>query len=166
MSPFFTESDNFALIPALLMTLFGCAALLFDFLFFDSPFRQKLRPAIVIVAEAFIGVAIFRQQSFLASSGLPNLTALSGAVSIDGFSIFFNWIIVIATLVVALVSYKYLDYTGENHTEYYGLLLFAQCGMFFLVTGIDLVTLFIGLELMALSFYFLVGLLRTEKRSN
>src|SRR5262245_59811228 len=44
--------------------------------------------------------------------------------------------------------------------------MFAQCGMFFLVTGTDLVTLFIGLELMALSFYIMVGFLRTEKRSN
>ena len=45
-------------------------------------------------------------------------------------------------------------------------MLFAQCGMFFLATGTDLVTLFIGLELMALCFYVMVGFLRTEKRSN
>src|SRR5437764_15043507 len=38
--------------------------------------------------------------------------------------------------------------------------------MFFLVTGTDLVTLFIGLELMALSFYIMVGFLRADKRSN
>ena len=45
-------------------------------------------------------------------------------------------------------------------------MLFAQCGMFFLAAGSDLVTLFIGLELMALCFYVMVGFLRTEKRSN
>ena len=45
-------------------------------------------------------------------------------------------------------------------------MLFAQCGMFFLATGTDLVTLFIGLELMALCFYMMVGFLRSEKRSN
>ena len=38
--------------------------------------------------------------------------------------------------------------------------------MFFLATGTDLVTLFIGLELMALCFYVMVGFLRAEKRSN
>ncbi len=43
------------------------------------------------------------------------------------------------------------------------LMLFAQCGMFFLASGTDLVTLFIGLELMALSFYVMVGFLRTEQ---
>ena len=45
-------------------------------------------------------------------------------------------------------------------------MMFAQCGMFFLAAGTDLVTLFIGLELMALSFYVMVGFLRTSKRSN
>jgi len=45
-------------------------------------------------------------------------------------------------------------------------MLFAQCGMYFLATGTDLITLFIGLELMALSFYVMVGFLRTDKRSN
>ena len=68
--------------------------------------------------------------------------------------------------IVAIVSYKYLELAGEHHTEYYGLMLFAQCGMFFLAAGTDLVTLFIGLELMALCFYIMVGFLRTEKRSN
>ena len=45
-------------------------------------------------------------------------------------------------------------------------MLFAQCGMYFLATGTDLVTLFIGLELMALCFYVMVGFLRTDRRSN
>ena len=166
MSQFYSGSDTFALMPALMMTLFGCAALLFDFLVFDSPARRKLRPWLVVVAEIFIGVALWRQQDFLSSSGNPSLSGLSGALTIDGFALFFNWIIVVATVVVALVSARYLEVSGENHTEYYSLLLFAQCGMFFLVAGTDLVTLFIGLELMALSFYIMVGFLRTEKRSN
>jgi NADH-quinone oxidoreductase subunit N len=64
------------------------------------------------------------------------------------------------------VSYKYLEVSGEHHGEYYALLLFAQCGMYFLATGADLVTLFVGLELMALTFYIMVGFLRADKRSN
>jgi NADH-quinone oxidoreductase subunit N len=55
---------------------------------------------------------------------------------------------------------------GEHHGEYYSLVLFAQCGMYFLATGTDLITLFIGLELMALCFYVMVGFLRSDRRSN
>ena len=64
------------------------------------------------------------------------------------------------------MSYRYLEIEGENHGEYYGLVLLAQCGMFFLACGNDLVTIFIGLELMALCFYIMVGFLRNERRSN
>ncbi len=67
---------------------------------------------------------------------------------------------------MALISYKYLEIAGEHHGEYYGLILLANCGMFFLAAGTDLVTLFIGLELMALCFYVMVGFLRGDKRSN
>ena len=84
----------------------------------------------------------------------------------DDFSIFFNWLFLIAAVIVSVVSYQYLENAGEHHGEYYSLILFAQCGMYFLATGADLVTLFIGLELMALSFYVMVGFLRSEKRSN
>ena len=87
-------------------------------------------------------------------------------MTVDGFGIFFNWIFLMAALIVAVVSYQYLEIAGEHHGEYYSLILFAQCGMYFLATGTDLVTLFIGLELMALSFYVMVGFLRTDKRSN
>src|SRR5207249_12314278 len=86
--------------------------------------------------------------------------------TVDAFGIFFNWIFLVAAMIVALVSYKYLEIAGEHHGEYYGLILFAQCCMYFLATGTDLITLFVGLELMALCFYVMVGFLRSEKRSN
>jgi NADH-quinone oxidoreductase subunit N len=163
---FYTVNDHFVLQPALLLALFGCAALLLDFLFVDDRSRRSMRPLMVIAAEIFVGAALWRQQSWLEANHVSGFAAFGGALTLDGFSLFFNWILAVATLIVAMVSYRYLDSTGENHTEYSGLLLFAQCGMFFLVSGTDLVTLFIGLELMALSFYIMVGFLRTEKRSN
>ena len=61
------------------------------------------------------------------------------------------------------MSYKYMEIAGEHHGEYYGLLLLAQCGMFFLASGYELVTIFIGLELMALCFYVMVGFLRDRQ---
>ena len=53
MSPYYTTSDNFALTPALLLALFGCAALLFDFLVFDEPSRRKVRPLLKIAIHPF-----------------------------------------------------------------------------------------------------------------
>ena len=54
----------------------------------------------------------------------------------------------------------------EHHGEYYALLLLSVVGMMCMAAGIDIVLLFIGLELMAISTYVLVGFLRRDRRSN
>jgi NADH-quinone oxidoreductase subunit N len=55
---------------------------------------------------------------------------------------------------------------GEQRGEYYSLILFSVVGMMFLSSGIDLLTLFISLELMTIPIYILVGYFRRDKRSN
>ncbi len=166
MSAYYTATDHFALIPALMLTLFGCAVLLFDFLVFPAARQRKWLLLFVVLGLAFAGIGLTRQYLFLAEQGLTEFTALGGAVTIDGFSIFFNWIFLAASFIVAVTSYKYLEIEGEHHGEYYGLILLANCGMYFLAAGTDLVTLFVGLELMAVCFYIMVGFLRSERRSN
>lgn len=166
---FYTRNDHFTIMPALMLTLFGCAILLFDvipFLGFSEPRQRKGLLLFVVLAEAFTGVGLWRQHDFLTTNGRPVFEGFQGAITVDGFGIFFNWIFVIAALIVAVVSYKYLEIAGEHHGEYYGLILFAQAGMYFLATGTDLIVLFLGLELMALCFYVMVGFLRSDKRSN
>ncbi|HTQ56580.1 MAG TPA: NADH-quinone oxidoreductase subunit N [Bryobacteraceae bacterium] len=164
MSQYYSVYEHFALVPAIMLALFGCAILLFDFWVFPEPKQRKYLLWFVILGEVFTGYGLWKQAAFIATNG--ELSAFNRSIVIDGFSIFFNSLFVIATVLVALVSYNYLEVEGEHHGEYYGLMLFAQCGMFFLATGADLVTLFIGLELMALSFYIMVGFLRGQKRSN
>ncbi len=166
MSQFYTTTDHFVLIPAIMLALFGCAILLFDFLVFPNPKQRKYLLLFVVLGLGFTGYGLWRQQAFLTANGLTELTAFQGAITIDRFALFFNWVFELATLIVAIVSYNYLEIEGEHHGEYYALMLFAQCGMFFLAAGTDLVTLFIGLELMAICFYVMVGFLRSDKRSN
>jgi NADH-quinone oxidoreductase subunit N len=166
MNTFYSSTDHFVLVPAVMLALFGCAILLFDFIVFPDPRQRKYLLYFLVLGEGFAGFGLWKQQTHLLADGVPNYTAFHGALVADGFSIFFNWIFIAATVIVAIVSYKYLEIEGEHHAEYYSLMMFAQCGMFFLAAGKDLVTLFIGLELMALSFYVMVGFLRTSKRSN
>jgi NADH-quinone oxidoreductase subunit N len=165
MSVYYNQTDHFALLPVILLALFGCATLLFDFWVFPHPKQRRLLVWFLLAGEAFAGVALFKQQMFLAEHG-GVIEAFRGSLTIDGFALFFNWIFLVTTAIVALMSYRYFEVREEHHGEFYGLLLLAQCGMFFLATGTELVTLFIGLELMAVTFYVLVGLLRADKRSN
>jgi len=162
----YTSTDHFTIIPAVILALFGCAILLFDFWIFPDPRQRKWLLIFVALAEGFTGYGLYRQAAYVAASSGQALQGFGGSVTIDGFSVFFNAMFLVAALIVAIISYKYLEIAGEHHGEYYGLILFAQCGMYFLAAGTDLVTLFIGLELMALSFYVMVGFLRGDKRSN
>ena len=165
MNPYYTLTDHFTIKPALMLALFGCAVLIFDCFMIPEPRQRKWLLWLVAAAEAFAGFALYQQQVFV-ENGSGSLVGFGGAVTIDGFGIFFNWIFVVAALIVSIASYKYLEVADEHHGEYYSLILFAQCGMYFLATGTDLVTLFIGLELMALCFYVMVGFLRSDRRSN
>ena len=166
MSQYYTSMDHFTIIPAVMLALFGCAVLLFDFLIFPDPRQRKYLLIFVALAEGFTGFGLYRQEAWLNANGLTQIAGFGGSVTVDGFGIFFNWIFLVAALLVAVASYQYLETAGEHHGEYYGLILLAQCGMYFLAMGTDLITLFIGLELMALCFYVMVGFLRGDKRSN
>ena len=166
MSQFYTTADHFSIIPAIMLAMFACAILIFDFWIFPDPRQRKYLLIFVVLAELFAGFGLYRQQVWLTANGASELSGFNGTVTVDGFAIFFNWIFLVAAIIVAVASYKYLEAAGEHHGEYYALMLFAQCGMYFLATGTDLVTLFIGLELMALCFYVMVGFLRSDRRSN
>jgi NADH-quinone oxidoreductase subunit N len=166
MSQFYTATDHFTIVPVLMLALFGCAILLFDFLLFTDLRQRKWVLLFVLLGEGFTGYGLWRQQAYLAANGVAEITGFHGSVTIDGFGIYYNWIFLVAAVIVAIVSNKYLEISGEHHGEYYGLILFAQSGMYFLAVGTDLITLFIGLELMALCFYVMVGFLRADKRSN
>lgn len=165
MSSFYTATDHFVLLPALLLALFACATLLFDFWVFPESKRRKHLAWFVLMGEVFASIAYFRQHLFLSQHG-GELQAFGGALVVDQFSLYFHWIFVASTAIAVIMSYKYFEVRDEHHGEYYGLILLAQCGMYFLASGNELVVLFVGLETMALTFYVLVGMLKRDQRSN
>lgn len=164
MTDLYTATDHFVLLPAIMLALFGCALLLFEFVLSGRDTRNWLM-SIALAGLGATGWSLWRQQVEI-NKGIDTINAFNGSVVVDGFSLLFNWIFLACAFIVLLISYRYLEIEGEHHGEYYGLVLLAQCGMFFLATGMDLVTLFVGLELMALCFYIMVGFLRGQKRSN
>src|SRR5678815_4106292 len=85
---------------------------------------------------------------------------------VDRFALYFYYLFLAGTAIAILTSARYLEIERENHGEYYALMLFAVVGMMCMAAGFDVVLIFIGLELMAISTYVLVGFLRTDRRSN
>jgi NADH-quinone oxidoreductase subunit N len=111
-----------------------------------------------IVVAAF---ATFRLMGAGASG-----TFFSGTFNLDPFSIFFKFVFFIACGLGILVSINYLKTQDIYRGEYYSLMLFATSGMMLMASAADLITLYLGLELMAMSIYILAGFLRHDNRSN
>jgi len=85
---------------------------------------------------------------------------------VDRIAIYFWYLLLAGAAIAVLMSMRYLDIEDEHHGEYYALMLLAVVGMMCMAAGIDIVLIFIGLELMAISTYVLVGFLRRDRRSN
>lgn len=85
--------------------------------------------------------------------------------ALDTFSIFFKLLFLAVIALVTLLSDDFLRESRYSVWEYYSLLAFALCGMFFMVSGVSLITIYIGLELMSLSSYILAGYYKNEEAS-
>jgi NADH-quinone oxidoreductase subunit N len=90
----------------------------------------------------------------------------SGMLVLDNYALFANAIFLTGTGLTVFISTGYLKREGNARNEYYLLLLTATLGMMLMAAGTDLIVIFLGLELMSISLYILVGFLPTRPESN
>ncbi|HET6180398.1 MAG TPA: NADH-quinone oxidoreductase subunit N [Candidatus Sulfotelmatobacter sp.] len=160
----FTWTDYLLALPVLLLTLFALGILLIDLML---PAEMKWANAVT----AFIGVlfsaaGVYKIQLWLDSTGAPGSVGMMGTMLVDRFALYFFYLFLAGAAVSILISVRYLETEHENHGEYYALMLLSVAGMMCMAAGFDIVLIFIGLELMAISTYVLVGFLRRDRRSN
>jgi NADH-quinone oxidoreductase subunit N len=164
---YFTGVDYLLSLPVLLLTLFALGILLIDLMI---PPEWKWTNAVT----AFIGVMfaaagvlkIQLTQAELMKQGQRVEWAFMHSMLMDHFAIYFTYLFLAGAALAILISVRYLEIEHEHHGEFYALILFSVVGMICMAAGYDIVLIFIGLELMAISTYVLVGFLRSDKRSN
>ena len=160
----FGRVDYLMALPVILLTLFALGILLLDLLL---PAQWKRVNALTaLVGILFSAGGIVKIQLALNSAGLPGESAFLNSMVVDRFTIYFWYLFLAGAAISILMSMRYLEIEHENHGEFYSLLLFSVVGMMCMAGGFDVVLIFIGLELMAISTYVLVGFLRTDRRSN
>lgn len=93
-------------------------------------------------------------------------SVLLGMFVFDGYANFFKLIFYANVILTIFISLKYMVIEKASFGEYYALLLLATSGMMIMVGATDLIILYLGLELMALSTYILAGLIRGQLRSS
>jgi NADH-quinone oxidoreductase subunit N len=100
-----------------------------------------------------------------AVAGLKQTVGFGDMFALDAYSIFFKLVFIATMAGVTLLSDDFLRESRYSTWEYYSLLAFALCGMFFMASGIHLITIYVGLELMSLSSYVLAGYYKRELKS-
>jgi NADH-quinone oxidoreductase subunit N len=158
----FDLADVKLIAPEIVLTVCACVALVMDVLLPQRDKRWTGYFALASTALAAVSVVVLGMSVWHTSA----LTGFYGTLKVDGFAVVFKLIFLLAAALTVAISLRYLDVEGEQRGEYYSLVLFATVGMMFLASGYDLIVLYISLELMALTFYVLVGYTKRERRSN
>ncbi len=167
----FNVHDLQLIAPELILTVVACLALVIEVIlpYKLSKWTAYFSLAGIGLALVSLGALFFSIGGTFRSGNLQTLTALEGfygMVRIDGFALLFKAIFLIGAALAIVIAIKFLDIEREQHGEYYALVLFATVGMMFLGSGYDLISLYIALELMALTFYVLVAFTKRQRRSN
>ena len=149
--------DITAIYPEVVVALVGLLVLVIDL--FIKPQRKGL---LSVVALAGLLIALFLAVLYWDR----NETAFSGMVAVDPYAQFFKLIFILSAAFTILMSPRYLRINEISQGEFLTLILFCTLGMMVMVAANDLVTIYIGLELMAISIYLMAGFQRKTPRSS
>jgi len=146
------------LVPAIIVAATGLVVLLVQAY---TP-RGKAAPSAPL---SLAGLLAALGAVWLLASGTARGAVLANAVTADEYSLFFQALLLGIATVAVLLSPSYLRANGLDRGEYYALLLFSVVGMLGLVSSLELVSLFVALEIMSIALYGMAGLDRRRMES-
>ncbi len=150
--------DYVRILPELVLSLFGIVVMMLDPLV-DEEKSQKTLGLI-----AFVG-AVAALISCWYMSQYPGL-AFADMVRVDAFTVFFHILVIAIAAIVILTSFEYMAVQKIRAGEYYALILFSAVGMGLMSSAVELVLIFIALEISSISTYILTGFRRNAASSS
>ncbi len=157
----FSPSDLIFLAPELVLSLGASLLLLIPVLGGRRNEKAARWVMLATLAATFAAVIVCSNVVETQSQTIP----FGRMFALDAFSVFFKLLFIGAVALVTLLSDDFLQEARYSQWEYYSLLAFALCGMMFMVSGVHLISIYIGLELMSLSSYILAGFYKNERKS-
>jgi len=148
--------DLLAIVPELMLVATGVVIMLIDPLLPTDGRRGLSWLGIFACITAALSTWLASGEEF---------TAFNNSIALDKYSVFFKILLIVVAAMAMLLSEKHLMLKKRLLGDYYALILFTTVGMIIMAESIDLITFFVGLELMALSTYLLAGFFRYEERS-
>ena len=121
------------------------------------------RGHLITIGSTLIGLTVsFLLLPVAASTGTQHVTSL---LMLDRYALFYLGLIFAASFAVAVLSYCYLRERAGSYDEFYILLLLATLGAGVMVASTNFVSFFLGLEILSVALYALMGYLRHYERS-
>jgi NADH-quinone oxidoreductase subunit N len=128
--------------------------------------EERVGSALAAVASLALILAILASWSFFAHGIEAGFDPVHPMLRLDSLSNFGTAVVALSALLSVVLAVTYLAALHIDHGEYYALLLLSTAGAFLLVSAVDLLGVFVGLELMSLPLYVLAGFDRRKLRSN
>ncbi len=124
-------------------------------------FRRDI-PYLSLVLLAISGVVAVNQLG----QGPIAFSDTSPMMVLDDFSLVATLIFIAGAMLTVLISISYAEARSIDRGEYYALLIYAVSGMSMMAAGTDLFSFFLGLEVLSISLYVLIGFEQREAGSN
>ncbi|MGP8253322.1 MAG: NADH-quinone oxidoreductase subunit N, partial [Terracidiphilus sp.] len=142
--------DIYRILPEVILTLTGVAVMLIDASLPPGWSRRYLGWVASFGATGAIWASVWQLS-------LPEGTGFFGTVETSNFTVFFHVLICGIVLVALLLSLDSLPTSTHHQGEYYALIVFGAVGMCLLTSAIELLLVFIALEISSISTYILAG---------
>jgi NADH-quinone oxidoreductase subunit N len=146
-----------ALLPTLVLVGGALLMLAASALTRKAPAKGVYALFTVVVAVVAMGTAVPLWRDVTDSAKGP-YTAVAGAISVDGFSVFLTFVILAAVVLAALLADGFLRREGIDGIEMYVLMLLSASGGLVMASANDLIVLFLGLEILSIAVYVLAAM--------
>lgn len=150
--------DYIRILPELILSAFGIVVMILDPVVDEEKSHQTL--GVIALVGTVAGLASTWYMAF--SPGM----AFSDMVKVDSFSVFFHYLVIAISGIVILSSFEYMEVQRIRAAEYYALILFGTVGMGLMSSAVELVLIFIALEISSIATYILAGFRRQDASSS
>ena len=157
-----TASDLYLLSPELSLAGLAFALLLLDLV---APRKSALMAVALFGLLVPLGFSVALWFGLDGGGVLENEGILKDTLVVDRFSLFFKFLFLAVAAVVVLVSTEYVRRFDRFRVEYLALVFLSTCGMMLLASTVELITIYIALELSALPLAALAAFLRDSRSS-
>ena len=146
------HADYIRILPELVLAIFGMVVMALDPLLGERATQKTLGAVGLVGTLAALGATAYMAQA-------PGL-AFWDMIRVDTFSVFFHFVVITVAAITILTSHEYMAVQHLRAGEYYALILFGTLGMALMSSAVELVLIFIALEISSIATYILAGFRR------